>query len=162
MLAALRAVRGLDEAKGLDIEAEIEPLPAEADLGDAMRLRQVLLNLLGNAVKFTDEGCVTLSVRPQSRAENALELGFEVVDTGIGIDPAQIAELFEPFVQADGSISRKYGGTGLGLSICKSLVELMGGEIGAESEPGRGSRFWFTVPFEVPAADGARAYTKAR
>jgi PAS domain S-box-containing protein len=150
--AALRTVRGLVEAKGLDIEAEIEPLPGEVVLGDALRLRQVLLNLLGNAVKFTDEGRVSLRVHAQGRVGNRLELGFEVTDTGIGVERAQIAGLFEPFVQADGSISRKYGGTGLGLSICKSLVELMGGEIGAESEPGRGSRFWFTVPFEVPAA----------
>jgi len=109
--------------------------------GDPIRLRQILLNLGSNAVKFTDDGCITLSVRRDGDF-----LRFEVRDTGIGISRNVIHRLFEPFFQADSSTTRTYGGSGLGLVICKNLVEMMGGEIGVESEVGRGSNFWFAIP----------------
>ena len=111
---------------------------------DPTRLRQILLNLVGNAVKFTDSGEVQLTC--STDAAKSL-LRFEVSDTGIGIAPEALETLFEAFIQADNSISRSYQGTGLGLSICKRLVELMGGEIGAESTLGSGSSFWFTLPY---------------
>ena len=125
-------------------------------VGDPTRLRQVLSNILSNAIKFTRCGEVVLRIceqpPPQGQDKPAgndrVGLRFEVQDTGIGLTQEQIAQLFQPFVQADDSTTRRFGGTGLGLAICKQLVELMGGEIGADSEPGRGSLFWFFIPFE--------------
>ena len=113
--------------------------------GDSGRLRQVLVNLLGNAVKFTDHGSVFLRARLASRTGHLVRLMFEVEDTGIGIEPTRLDNLFQPFSQADGSMSRRYGGTGLGLAICRQLVEMMGGEIEAKSEPGHGATFRFSV-----------------
>lgn len=116
--------------------------------GDPGRLRQIILNLLSNALKFTSQGEVILRVLPvESKVDRTL-LRIEVQDTGIGLTAEQITNLFTPFTQADGSTTRKYGGTGLGLTICKNLVELMGGEIGVESQPDLGSTFWFTVELE--------------
>lgn len=116
----------------------------DAVRADPTRLRQVLLNLVGNAVKFTEEGSVVLRCGP---GDVPSTLKFEVVDTGIGIDAETQSKLFADFVQADSSISRKYQGTGLGLAICRRLVDLMGGEIGVNSVPGKGSTFWFTLPY---------------
>ena len=126
--------------------------------GDAARLRQVLLNLAGNALKFTEQGEVTIAVQagpvPAGAQEAPRLMRFEVRDTGIGIPHEQIDRLFTPFTQVDGSYTRKYGGTGLGLAISKRLVELMDGEIGVESEAGRGSLFWFSVPLPaIPAIE---------
>jgi len=117
-------------------------------IGDAGRLRQVLINLIGNAIKFTNKGKVIVTVDVNTVNENDLLADFRVIDDGIGISKEQIACLFEPFVQGDGATTRKYGGTGLGLSISKSLVELMQGQIGAESELGKGSTFWFRIPLK--------------
>jgi CheY-like chemotaxis protein/anti-sigma regulatory factor (Ser/Thr protein kinase) len=124
-------------------------------LGDAKRLGQVLTNLLNNAIKFTHEGQVDLSSRLKADQADSVVLEFVVRDTGIGIPEARREAIFEPFVQVDGSTTRQYGGTGLGLAICRQLVELMGGELGVESELGKGSIFWFTVRLgktPVPAA----------
>ncbi|HVZ46225.1 MAG TPA: response regulator [Ramlibacter sp.] len=140
--------------KGLELivdipEAGPQAVPA-AILGDVTRLRQVLINLINNAVKFTDKGEVAVHVKLASHeVEGRVKLEFRVTDTGIGIAPDRAASLFEAFTQADASTTRKYGGTGLGLAICKRLVELMGGQIGVESEPGRGSTFWFTMTAKV-------------
>ena len=118
--------------------------------GDPARLRQVLVNLVSNGVKFTDQGEVVVRVQIYYHASAKLLLRFEVVDTGIGLAAPDVQKLFQPFVQADTSSSRKYGGTGLGLAISRKIVELMGGRIGVQSQPGAGSTFWFEVPFAVP------------
>jgi len=137
-------------AKGLDLTHVTSEGASRHFQGDAARLRQVLLNLVGNAVKFTERGKVEVRVSPSGESANGGELLFEVKDTGIGVTAEAIARLFQPFVQADGSITRKYGGTGLGLAISKQLVEMMGGRLGVESEPGHGSRFWCTVQIQEP------------
>jgi len=140
----LGIVAGQAAEKGLALESRVEgELPA-AICADSARLRQVLLNLLTNAIKFTARGGVTVSAA-YSPSDGGL-LRFEVTDTGPGIPPELSHRLFQRFSQIDGSITREYGGTGLGLAICKGLVELMGGEIGLESQVGQGSTFWFTLP----------------
>jgi two-component system sensor histidine kinase/response regulator len=136
--------------RGLALEVRIDNDVAPVVHGDGNRIRQVLMNLISNAVKFTSEGEVTVTVGLADGPRGERQLAFEVSDTGIGIDAEQLAGLFEPFSQADATTTRRYGGTGLGLCISKQLVELMDGLIGAESEPGVGSRFWFTLPY-VPA-----------
>jgi signal transduction histidine kinase len=147
--------------KGLRLDSEIR-LQTEAPLlGDENRLRQVLLNLLGNAVKFTERGAVRVRVTQIDTTDESVRLLFEVCDTGIGLTSSQRSRLFAPFVQADGSVTRKYGGAGLGLAISKQLVELMGGQIGVESSPGMGSRFWFTTRFRVPAANASEPEAQA-
>ena len=140
--------------KNIDIAAYIDPAIRQEYSGDPTRLRQVLLNLIGNAIKFTDYGCVAVEVRPDPQDSPGGLVRFEVIDTGIGIPGEARDKLFQKFTQADQSITRRFGGTGLGLSISKQLVDLMGGAIGVESQPGKGSTFWFTVrlaPVRVPA-----------
>jgi len=131
--------------KGLDLVTRIDADVPELVRGDPVRLRQVLLNLAGNAIKFTDHGRVMVRVSRSSEDEQEVVLRFEISDTGVGISREGRKRLFHAFSQADGSMSRRYGGTGLGLAISRQLCELMGGQIGVESEPGRGSTFWFTV-----------------
>ena len=155
-------MRGGALKSGLTVEARIDPRLPECLRGDADRLRQVLFNLLNNAVKFTPAGSVTLTVRAEGpvrlpSGEAAEALRFEVQDTGIGIAEAQQHRLFKRFSQVDGSISRRFGGSGLGLAICSDLVTLMGGRIGVESREGAGSTFWFTLnlPSALPRTEAA-------
>jgi CheY-like chemotaxis protein/HPt (histidine-containing phosphotransfer) domain-containing protein len=155
------------KAKGLDLHWRVSPEIPAVLRGDAHRLRQVLTNLAGNAVKFTECGKVTVEAALESRGGGKATVRFSVTDTGIGIRPDQADKLFTRFTQADASTTRKYGGAGLGLAICKQLVELMGGTLGVNSQEGRGSTFWFTVVFDQelasrlqPAAErGARRLT---
>ena len=113
--------------------------------GDPIRLKQILINLVNNAVKFTQIGSVSIKITLKEKREHRHLCLFEIEDTGIGIIKEKTEDLFNAFVQADSSISRKFGGTGLGLAICKRLVDLMDGEIGVDSELGKGSTFWFTA-----------------
>ena len=145
-VAALLAVRAHE--KGLELASLVEPGTPTAVRGDPFRLRQVLTNVLGNAIKFTEEGEVTLRAEVVEDAPDAATVLFEVTDTGIGMTEEQTSRLFKPFTQADASTTRRYGGTGLGLAISKQLVSMMRGEIGVRSEPGVGSTFWFTTRLE--------------
>ena len=145
-------VAGRAREKGLALVCEIAPnVPADL-VGDPTRLRQVLINLLGNAIKFTESGEVALRVAPDADSSVPTALRFTVSDTGIGIPSEKLGQVFEPFTQADSSTTRRFGGSGLGLTISKRLVELMGGRIWAESTVGKGSVFAFAVPFESWAA----------
>ena len=139
--------------KGLGLIADVPPDLATAVRGDTARVRQVLINLIGNAVKFTEHGEVVVRVREMVTETGTATFRFEVQDTGIGIRPENINLVFDAFSQEDGSNSRKAGGTGLGLSISKQLVELMGGEIGLTSTPGEGATFWFTVQLKIDAVE---------
>jgi signal transduction histidine kinase/DNA-binding response OmpR family regulator len=140
-------------AKGLELQSFIHDDVPHAVCGDRMRVSQILVNLLGNAVKFTESGEVVADVSVAHRSDAVVEVRFEVRDTGIGIAPDRIGRMFEAFSQADAAPARASGGTGLGLAISRELARLMGGSIGAKSEPGQGSTFWFSVPFAP--AEGA-------
>jgi signal transduction histidine kinase/FixJ family two-component response regulator/HPt (histidine-containing phosphotransfer) domain-containing protein len=146
--------------KGLRLATSVAPDVPRTVVGDPLRFRQVLANLAGNALKFTSKGSVEISVAPEVLREDVVRLHVTVADTGIGIPKEQHARIFEPFEQADGSTTRKFGGTGLGLAISATLVRLMGGRIWLESEPGVGTTFHFTVAMDVvrdPAATAASA-----
>ena len=141
--------------KGLDLVCHLgEPLPSHVQ-GDPARLRQALVNLVGNAIKFTKTGGVDLEAVVVSDSEHAVSVRFAVKDTGIGISKEAQRRIFESFAQADGSVARRYGGTGLGLSISRELISRMGGELRVESALGRGSTFWFVLPFEKAHAMGS-------
>jgi CheY-like chemotaxis protein/HPt (histidine-containing phosphotransfer) domain-containing protein len=136
------------EEKSLELACAIDPQVPAFVRGDPGRIRQILVNLCGNAIKFTGTGEIVVRVSVAGKSEDSISLKFEVRDTGIGIPSNRLPELFSPFTQMDGSTTRRYGGTGLGLSISKQLAELMGGQIGAESREGKGSTFWFTVALQ--------------
>ncbi len=138
------------EVKGLAINTLISPAIPACVLGDEARVEGILLNLVHNAVKFTEHGALTIDADVLSQTSSSIVVRVSVTDTGIGISEATQKLLFEPFVQADGSTTRKYGGTGLGLSITKRLVHLLSGEIGMTSAEGKGSTFWFSLSFELP------------
>lgn len=137
------------EEKKLSFSYNISPFVPEFVIGDPTRLKQILINLINNAIKFTEEGFVRLQLSNIDRLGNRSVVRFEVSDSGIGVDKDQLNKLFQPFTQSDVSFTRRYGGTGLGLAISKNLVELMGGTIDVESQKGVGSSFWFTIPFEL-------------
>ena len=143
-LAALLGYKAAGKGLRLDTDMPAELVRLSLQ-GDPLRLGQILFNLVGNAIKFTQQGGVTLRARVVDETADAVQMRFDVVDTGIGIEPEAQTRLFQSFEQADNSMTRKYGGTGLGLAICKRLVQMMGGEIGVESAPGAGSTFWFVV-----------------
>lgn len=154
---AVSIVRGLATAKGLPIRVDVGADVPRDLVGDQDRLRQILLNLLNNAVKFTPHGHIALTIGAEEGADGQAELTFAVSDTGIGIPPERQSRLFQRFSQVDGSIRREFGGTGLGLAISKRLVELMGGAIGVESAATEGSTFWFRVPLARAVAGDASA-----
>ena len=141
----IKTLRRPAQEKGLDLALHVDSQVVDLVAGDPVRLRQIIVNLIGNAIKFTDSGGVTLSVRQEFQDIEYLMLRFSVTDTGIGIPIEMQKEIFSSFTQADNSITRKYGGTGLGLTISRRLVELLGGRIWVESEPGIGSSFHFTA-----------------
>ena len=147
------------QGKPVQLIYELDPrLHSLALFGDALRLQQVLLNLLSNSIKFTEHGTVTLAISIGSDQPEKVRLEFSVTDTGIGMSELEMTQIFLPFVQADGSTTRKYGGTGLGLTICQQLVRLMGGEISVTSKPGAGSSFSFALDFnKAPAEQGEPA-----
>jgi len=138
----------------LKISCDVRPDTPDHLMGDPNRLRQIVINLVGNAIKFTTQGEVALRVWPESVTDHQSVLSFSVSDTGIGIPPEKQKVIFEAFAQADTSTTRKYGGTGLGLAICSELVHLMGGRISVESQPGAGSKFYFTVPLGIATDKG--------
>jgi signal transduction histidine kinase len=147
---ALRA-----QQKRLDLVLLVDPQVVDLVVGDPGRLRQILVNLVGNAIKFTAAGGVTLWIRKESQDRDHMIVRFTVTDTGIGIPLARQNEIFSPFTQADSSTTRKYGGTGLGLAISRRLTEMLGGRIWVESEPGKGSSFHFTARLGIAGTQDA-------
>ena len=147
----LELMAGQAQAKGIELVGGLDSGSVTKLRGDPGRVQQVLMNLVGNAIKFTQKGEVSLLVKPMSQNETEVVLRFEIKDTGIGISTEAQTRLFQPFIQADSSTSRKFGGTGLGLAICKRLTESMNGDIGVESVPGKGSTFWITLKFIRPS-----------
>lgn len=151
--SAVKLMEGRAREKGIQLHCQVAPRIGARRLGDPLRLRQVLLNLINNGLKFTEKGAVTVQVSAAHHGSTESALRFSVTDTGIGISADVQDQLFKPFVQADVSTTRRYGGTGLGLAICQKLVKMMGGEIGVFSEPGNGSTFWFVLPLKQVAME---------
>ena len=154
----LRPLRFQAEQMGLKFLSDMDTDLPETVIGDPQRLRQVLINVVGNAIKFTLEGSIAVRTICTSRVGGRAELLFQISDTGIGISPEKHAAIFEGFTQTDGSLTRKYGGTGLGLAIASRLVSLMNGKIWVESQPGKGSIFCFTVQMQLPSTAGYAAF----
>lgn len=148
----LELFSGPAETKGLKLTAVLPEILLPEYEGDPVRIRQILTNLIGNAIKFTAQGQVTLHVTVDEDSVSHTTLCLQVQDTGIGVEPAVQEKLFTPFTQADGSTTRRYGGTGLGLAIVKQLAQLMGGMVGVDSVPGQGSTFWCTIQLKKPVA----------
>jgi len=146
-------IREKSDAKGLELMFEIAPDVPLNLAGDSLRLGQILVNYASNAVKFTEKGEIIISLQASERTDKDVLLHFRVQDTGIGLTPEQVSRLFQSFSQADASTTRKFGGTGLGLAISKQLAELMGGEVGVESEQGKGSTFWFSARLGIGAVN---------
>ena len=158
----IKIMRFRARQKSLELNGRLSSDIPALLIGDPARLRQVLVNLLGNAIKFTDHGEIAVDVDPGSTLDGHIELHFRVRDTGIGIPKEQQDRIFEAFTQADSSTTRKYGGTGLGLAITTRLVNLMGGKIWVVSEPGCGSTFHFTASFELPPAEASSTSQNVR
>ena len=157
----LKPLRVQAAAKGLLLHSCISPAVPAQLMGDALRLGQVLNNLFANAIKFTQQGQVTLEIHLDSHQDDTVTARFTVADTGIGVRADQAASLFSPFAQADNSTTRRYCGTGLGLAISKQIVEMMGGIIGVESPGlGQGSVFWFTAVFGMPPGQAAPVFSR--
>jgi CheY-like chemotaxis protein len=157
--ATLSLIRPMAQQKGVTLEHSFPPdLPAILE-GDSIRVRQIVLNYLDNAIKFTDSGSIVLNVEELSRESRAVRLRISVTDTGRGIPPSKVPFLFDKFTQVDSSNTRSYGGAGLGLSITKRLAEMMDGSVGVESSPGHGSTFWVELPFAVAPEIAEQAYT---
>jgi PAS domain S-box-containing protein len=148
----MRVLAPRAQKKGIELACHIDPGVPDVLVGDPLRLRQIVVNLVGNAIKFTDQGEIVVQAQQESRQDEKVQVHFSVKDTGIGIAPEKQQVIFEAFSQADSSTTRRYGGTGLGLAICAQLVELMGGTISVESQPGLGSTFHFTAWFDVEEA----------
>lgn len=163
VLNELQAVYGVQaQNKGVSLILNIEQHPPEWLLGDKTRLRQIMSNLIGNALKFTQAGSVKITLKVLEQKPESVRLRLSVQDTGIGIPARVQSELFQPFVQADASTTRRFGGTGLGLSIVRRLAELMGGEVGVQSEVGKGSEFWVQLPMRIASAEQQRSATSSQ